>query len=152
MPLNARSFFFYFVVKEFRRKLFPKIVPSKMRPVFREKWLLSIHMAPQKTRRFVKTGLFPKKWLRQTKVRSHQGENETTFFSGHLSRLFFRGAPYFREVRAAFDGQGPKDSLEFARALSGFGAGARAAAQWANKLGAPNESGRVLQNSVGAAG
>ena len=43
--------------------------------------------------------------------------------------------PVLKRVRAAFDVQGPKDGVEFARSLSGSGAVARAAAQWAIKFG-----------------
>ena len=60
--------------------------------------------------------------------------------------------PALKKARAAFDGQGPKGGFEFARVLAGFGARACTRAQWVNKLGAPNESGRVLQNFVYASG
>ena len=56
------------------------------------------------------------------------------------------------KVCAAFDGQCPKDGFEFVRVLPGFGAGARAAAQWACKLGASDKSGGAPQNFVVALG
>ena len=54
--------------------------------------------------------------------------------------------PAVRRAREAFDGQGSEGGFVLVRVLSVFGAFARPAASWANKLGASDESDRVLQS------